>query len=68
MEVGAPVPWGGKCDCHGRHHSGGEGRIPLGKVPRAALQATIELLGRGAATDYFKRRYRADTSQPGGHA
>lgn len=57
MLVGAKF---GRCTCHARHHAGGEGRIPMSKVPESARQFAINLLGAAAAHYYFRRYYKED--------
>ena len=47
------------CDsCHQAHHGGGAGRIEFDRVPQQAVDFAVGVLGAGAATNYFERRYR----------
>lgn len=60
LAIGAPMAWNGVCICHAAHHNPGtrdDARIPLAKVPTAALEFASELLGPEAAGLYFERRY-----------
>lgn len=46
-------------DCHGAHHGGGPGRLPLTALPDAVFEFAAEIVGP-SAFDYFRRRYRGD--------
>lgn len=50
----------GRCTCHARHHAGGRGRIPMSKVPQAAVEFARALMGPAAAHYYFRRYYKED--------
>lgn len=54
------IELGRYCDCHELHHSYGvnDRRLEFRVVPGVAVRLAIELLGPGAAADYFRRRYR----------
>lgn len=45
------------CSCHRDHHHAVR-RLPLARVPPAAVEFAIELLGEPAAIDYLARYYR----------
>jgi hypothetical protein len=49
----------GNCTCHAQHHAGAR-RIPTSKVPAAALEFAVRLMGRHAAVAYFRRYYKED--------
>lgn len=46
------------CRCHRDHH-GGARRLPASKIPMAAIEFAIELLGAGRADAYIDRYYAA---------
>lgn len=60
LRVGAPLAFGGNCQCHASHHLPGvcDSRIPFEKVHAAARKFAREILGEGPATEYFRRHYR----------
>lgn len=46
------------CECHARHHEpSGRRRLPLGKVPKAAVKFAVDLMGEDRAANYFSRHY-----------
>lgn len=60
LRVGAPLAFGGNCQCHASHHLPGtrDTRIRYEKVSPAAREFAVEVLGEGPAFEYFRRHYR----------
>lgn len=60
LRVGAPLAFGGNCQCHASHHLPGvrDSRIPFAKVSAVAREFAREILGEGPATEFFKRHYK----------
>jgi ribosomal protein S14 len=56
----------GRCACHVRHHAAAQ-RIPLQKVPAAALEFAVELLGVGGAAAYWTRYYDLESFDAATH-
>lgn len=63
LPLGAPGPWGGRCDCHAAHHAASR-RLPLRLVSADARRFAAEILGEERAADWFARFYWSGT----GHA
>lgn len=48
-------------DCHRRHHDHFH-KIPIERVPEAALAFAVDLLGEGRASMYFAARYNCEVT------
>lgn len=48
------------CRCHADHHApNGRGKLPLARVPRAAVEFAVLLVGEDRAVNYLRRHYAA---------
>jgi hypothetical protein len=48
------------CRCHGDHHApNGQRKLPLRKVPPAAVRFAVDLMGQDRAVEYLSRHYAA---------
>jgi hypothetical protein len=56
LAVGAPGPAGGRCSCHGDHHSAMR-KIPVALLPRETVAYAVRLLGEDRAMLYLRRFY-----------